>query len=142
MGEAADSLNQPKELVQEVRQIRDNLPGIVRELDHRRHELFDWRLQLRRHLGTIALIAGITAALVGGSIALSIRRRRIDRKAMTKLRKIRRAAARFVDDPDNVAPKEPRVSRKVIAAALTAMAATAGKKVGERFFRDASIDHA
>ena len=134
MGEAADSLKE-RELVAEVRQIRNNLTGIVQELDHRRHELFDWRLQLRRHWGTLALVAGAGAAILAGSFMLKSRREREARKALTKLRKIRRAAARFVDDPDGVAPKEQPIYRKVVAALLTAAAATGGKKLGERVFR-------
>jgi hypothetical protein len=135
MGEAADSLNQPQELVHEVREIRENLTGIVRELDHRRHELFDWRLQLRRHAGFVTILAGATVLLVAGSILMSVRRRRIERRTMTRVKKMRRAVARFVDDPDRVVPREPAVSKKVLAAALTAAAATAGKKASERVFR-------
>jgi hypothetical protein len=130
-----------RELVAEVRQIRTNLTGIVQELDHRRHELFDWRLQLRRHWGMLALIAGLGAALIGGSLAVKIRRDREARRALNRLRKIRRAAARFVDDPDNVAPREPPIYRKVVAALLTAAAATGGKKLGERVFRQAIATH-
>ena len=137
MGEAADSLKE-RELVAEVRQILNNLNGIVQELDHRRHELFDWRLQLRRHWGILALVAGVGAALIGGSMVLKSRRDREARKALTKLRKIRRAAARFVDDPDNVAPRQPPIYRKAIAAVLTALAAAGGKKLGQRFFREAT----
>lgn len=135
MGEAADSVNEPRELVHEVREIRENLTGIVRELDHRRHELLDWRLQLRRHSGIVAIAAGAAVLLIGGSILLRVRRRRIEARTMTRVKKMRRALARFVEDPDQVAPARVPMGKTVATAALSAAAATAGKKAGERFFR-------
>jgi hypothetical protein len=83
MGEGTTRLNgggepSPRDLEQEIGEIRDELGGLVGELDRRRHEALDWRLQVRRHRRGIAIAAGATIAAVAGVVMLrrSLRRRR------------------------------------------------------------------
>jgi hypothetical protein len=55
----------PRKLEHEVEALRDDMTRIVSELDRRGHELLDWRLQLHRHRGlvAIAVAAGVLALL-------------------------------------------------------------------------------
>ena len=45
----------PEHVAHEIDAIRRDLDRVVAELDRRRHELTDWRLQLRRHKRGLAL---------------------------------------------------------------------------------------
>jgi hypothetical protein len=66
----------PARLEREVDELRDRMTGLVGELDRRRHELFDWRLQLRRHGRTLGLVGAGLAAVFWGARALARRRNR------------------------------------------------------------------
>lgn len=63
------------EIEQEVDALRSDLGGLVDELDRRRHEITDVRLQLRRHSGAVALGLGVAALSVVVRIVASRRRR-------------------------------------------------------------------
>ena len=74
-GEAAE-----RTIEREIDALRDQLDGIVGELDRRRHEAFDVRLQLRRHRTAVATVGVVAAALVvSGFVAWRNARRRQDR---------------------------------------------------------------
>ena len=64
---------------QDIDRLRDQLDGMVGELDRRRHEALDVRLQLRRH-GTAVATVGVVATVlvVGGFVAWRNARRRQD----------------------------------------------------------------
>ena len=71
MGEGTNGVRpSPEELERDVERIRDSMAGIVSELDRRRHELFDWRLQLRRHKLGIGLLAGGVVLLLGTAMVV------------------------------------------------------------------------
>jgi hypothetical protein len=81
-------LAEPEEIEREVEQIRENLEPVLHELDIRRQELMDWRLQLRRHGPTLLKIGAMAAgaiAMVGaarditGRMSARRRRRRVAR---------------------------------------------------------------
>lgn len=68
MGKGTDGVKaSPEELEQEVREIRDDMTPVLKELDHRRHELTDWGLQMRRRgpaiMKGVAIAATLFAAL-------------------------------------------------------------------------------
>jgi hypothetical protein len=73
----------PDELKREVEEIREGMAPVLDELDHRRHEMTDWRLQLRRRgpalLKRVAAIAALiaTVKLVKRGRARAARKRRI-----------------------------------------------------------------
>jgi len=64
----------PEQLEHDVDDLRDGLTGIVRELDRRRHELLDWRLQLKKHRVAAVVAAGLL--FLGGLGLLRLARRR------------------------------------------------------------------
>jgi hypothetical protein len=53
----------PEELKREVEEIREGMTPVLDELDHRRHEMMDWRLQLRRHRPAIVRALAAAAAM-------------------------------------------------------------------------------
>jgi hypothetical protein len=103
-----------RELGNETDAVRRQLDELVMELDRRRHELFDWRLQMRRHARALALIAGGIIVVVGMGVGVSMARSRRQHTLAAHLaeladrgERLRRALGRIIDDPDRLAPKEP-----------------------------------
>ena len=121
----------PREIEARIDGLRRDLGDLVAELDRRRHEAFDLRLQARRH--PVALgIAGVTlAAVVGLGVALALRRSRERQRPLNRARRARRALERLVDDPDHLA-RESTVGEKILAAAGTAAASLLVKRAMDR----------
>jgi ferric-dicitrate binding protein FerR (iron transport regulator) len=63
------------ELEHQIEDLRAELGALVQELDRRRHDAFDLRLQLRRHAGAIAIVGGSLALIVARRVWI-VRRRR------------------------------------------------------------------
>ncbi len=115
----------------EIDSIRGELGALVAELDRRRHEALDLGLQVRKHPVAVAVAAVTLALAVGGLVALVVTSRRRLRRPAVRARETRRALARLLQRPDRVAA-EPSISRKVAAAAATAIAATLARRLVER----------
>lgn len=133
-GEASPT-QQADSLVNEIDEIRGNLDGLIDELDHRRHELLDVRLQLRRHAVAVIVGAVALAGLVAKEIALAVHRGRQRRTLRARLGRLRTAVARMIDDPDRVAKESPNVGKKILAAGATAAASIFGKRFARRLVR-------
>ncbi len=133
MGEGADRVNGAREdavgrVEGEIDSLRGELGGLVAELDRRRHEAFDLRLQLQRHPVAAAIAAAAAALVVGGAIALVVRGRRERRRPAVRARETRRALARLLEHPDRVAA-ERGVANRVATAVLTLAATTLAKRI-------------
>ena len=94
MGEGTGSVNRtPADVERELHELREGMEPVVQELDTRRHELTDWKLQLRRHGPTLlkagAVVAGVFLAV---GVAQDVQR--------TVRRQMRRRRARRFADPD------------------------------------------
>jgi hypothetical protein len=143
----------PAVLQRDVENIRSDLDRLVGELDHRRHELFDLRLQLRRHALPIGLAA---AALVvgGGAVALLLVRRR--RRALqmaswaAKLGRLKIGGVELGELRDALiqarnhsqrSGREPSAPRQIGAAGASAAASVAARAVAQRLVR-ATTGHA
>ncbi len=115
----------------EIETLRQELGGLVGELDRRRHEAFDLRLQARRHPVVVAALAASAALVVGGIIAVAVGARRHRRRPTVRARETRRALARLLDHPERVA-SEPSSTNKILTAVATLVATTVAKRIIDR----------
>jgi hypothetical protein len=137
MGEGADRVKNgsPRadvgRVAGEIDSLRNELGGLVAELDRRRHEALDLGLQVRKHPLLVAGVATALALLLGGALALAVRSRRQHRRPAVRARETRRALARLFDHPHRVAA-EPSVANKVGTAVAIALTTALVKKVVAR----------
>ena len=125
--------NGPHELEGEISEIRGRLDHSLAELDRRRHEATDIKLQIRRHPGAVAAAGGVVLLLLGG-VAYAIWAAHRREQPMNKAKRLRLAVSRMIDEPQKVAKAEPTVPEKILAAAGTAAATILVKKMMERAF--------
>lgn len=116
----------------EIAMLRSEIGSLVGELDRRRHELFDLRLQAKRHPVGLALAAGAAALVVGGLIALAVRSRREARRPSRRARELSLAISRLVEHPNRVAAEES-VRNKILAAAGVAAGTAVARRLVDRF---------
>ena len=120
-----------RQLEGEIALLREELGGLVAELDRRRHELMDIRLQARRHALGAALTGVGLLASAAGFVWLGAWRARRRRTAMARLGRLREADSRMVERPERVAT-ERGIPAKILTTAASAAAAAAIKKALER----------
>lgn len=119
-----------RQLEGEIAVLRDELTGLVAELDRRRHELTDFKLQARRHVLGVTLTGASLLASAAGFVWLSVWRTRRRSQATARIGRLREAVSRMVDPPDRVAA-EPGIPARILTAAANAVVATAIKRVLE-----------
>ena len=117
-----------RKLETEIENVRKRLDKSLSELDRRRHELTDVRLQLRKHPEVLMIAAGVAALVVGG-IALSIYRSRRRRLPVQQAERVQMAMDRAVEHPERVARGRPSVGEKVLASVATTVAVALAKKM-------------
>lgn len=93
-----------RQLEGEITTLRDELATLVGELDRRRHELMNVKLQARRHLLGATLTGVGLLASATGFVWLSIWRPRRRRKIGARVTRLREALSRMVERPERVAP--------------------------------------
>jgi hypothetical protein len=64
------------EVREDIEQRRADLGVYLAEIDRRRHDAFDWRLQLRRRRTAITLVCAGVAAAIGIAVGALAGRRR------------------------------------------------------------------
>jgi hypothetical protein len=117
----------PAELEGRIVALRGELGELVTQLDRRRHEAFDVKLQYSRHRALFLLGGVALAAALGAGIAAAIRDRRERSRPAERARRARRALERLIDDPEHMA-RESTVGEKIVAAAGTAIASLVVKR--------------
>ena len=119
-----------RQLSGEIVMLREDLARLVAELDRRRHEALDVKLQVKRHaLGVVLAGAAVVAAPFG--LRLAARRARPQRGLLAKVRQVRDGLSRIVEKPERVAT-QPAVLTTIITAAANAAGAIVIKKMLER----------
>jgi len=119
-----------RQLEGEIAVLRDELTGLAVELDRRRHELTDFKLQARRHVLGVTLTGASLLASAAGFVWLSVWRSRRRSQATARIGRLREAVSRMVDRPDRVAA-EPGIPARILTASANAVVATAIKRVLE-----------
>ena len=139
-GQAKQEPQKPaRELETEITEIRSRLDRSLAELDRRRHELTDVRLQVKRHPLVVAA-AGVALLAMAGGVAYAVWAARQRNKPMSKARRLKHALSRMMEEPHKVAKAEPTVPEKILAAAGTAAATMVVKRMMERAFDSAGRD--
>ena len=119
----ADPETEAQRLEEKVEAIRDNLGGLVGELDRRRHRL---TATARSALPYVAgAVAAVGLAITG---ALAWRRRKRPSRGGRLITALQRAAAH----PDRVARNQPSVAKKIIAAGGAAAASVLVRRLAEK----------
>jgi hypothetical protein len=116
----------------EIATLRQEIGDVVDELDRRRREAFDVRLQLQRHPVAVSLAAISVAALAGGAVAMLVFNGRRKKRASYKAHQLRVALGRVMEHPERVARGEPPPGEKILAAVGTAVATLLVKRALER----------
>ena len=119
-------------LEKELSTLREEIGDLVGELDRRRRELFDLRLQLKRHPVTIPLAGLAVAVILGGAVALLVRNEQRKQRPSYKVRQLRRAFGRMMEHPERVGRGEPPPVEKILVAIGTAAATLLVKRALER----------
>jgi hypothetical protein len=78
----------------EIDATRDDLGTYVSELDRRRHEALDFKLQVKKHPVVVIGVGVVIIAAVAGAVALTVHARRD-----TLGRRVKRALARIAPSP-------------------------------------------
>ena len=121
----------PRVIEREIRGHRGELSTLVGELNRRRQEFTNVRLQLRRHTLGIATSVLAGGLVLAGSVAYARWRARQYNTLAAKSGRLREAVGRMIDRPERVA-SEPTVGQRVLASAGSALAALLIKLVLER----------
>jgi hypothetical protein len=126
----------PREIEREIEHLRTRLDRSLAELDRRRHELADIKLQVRRH-PRVAIGAGAVAAALLGGLAFSIWRSRKRDALPEKARRIQIAVGRAMDNPRKVARGDAPAWEKILAAVGTTIAVSLTRKLIDRAWKAA-----
>ena len=121
---SAGNKKSAEHLEQQVGLIREHLTDVVSELDYRRHELMDFKGQLKKRAPLLAMIGAGALAAIGAGVAVSMWRKRTQPR--NKLKRLKQA--RFVTIEGN--PYES-IWHRIATAAAGALAAVAVKSLAE-----------
>jgi hypothetical protein len=116
----------------EIGSLRSEIEELVNELDRRRRDAFDVRLQLHRHPGAVTVAGVALAAVLGGTIALLVYNGRRKQRASYKARQLKVAVGRMMKHPERVARGAPPPGEQILAAVGTALATLLVKRAFER----------
>jgi hypothetical protein len=136
MGQGTAGID-PHQLEVEITSLRDELGALVGELDYRRHELLDVKLQLRRHAWKVATAGLGLAAGIAGVAWLGVSRARRRRTLMSKAFRLREGVGRMINRPERVAT-DPTMAEKVFTVAASAVLAAVARKAVEVIARRAT----
>ena len=116
----------------EIERLRTRLDRSLSELDRRRHDLMDYKLQMRKH-PQVLLIAGGALLLLFGGVAYSVYNSSRHSRAARKARQYKGALRRIADRPGDIARRsEPGIAGKILASVGTTIAVAVAKKLIER----------
>ena len=101
-GGAPSDERQEQAIESQIVHLRGELGEIVGELDRRRHEAFDLRLQVRRHAGVVVAVGTVAVVLAVGGLALWSASRRRQERLLVRMQNLARAVAIMSRHPDRL----------------------------------------
>lgn len=146
MGQEATGLmryGSPKERAIELSAViarrRERLGALLTEIEHRRRELFDIRLQLRNNGLPLLLMATGLGGIVAFSLGARARRVHNEQRLVARFRRAKKAVSRALKDPDRVAAPPPDLGKKVLVAIASAVATTLVTAVVKRIVEEVIV---
>jgi hypothetical protein len=118
----------------EIAIVREELNVLLAELDRRRHDLLDVRLQLRRHAKGTALTTLALVGVAAGAVWLSVGRRRRGRRLTADAGRLPGAISGVTEQPGR-ATAAATMAGKVVTAAASAAVASLVRKALEHAVR-------
>ena len=131
---SGDGAAPPQEIELEIESLRTDLADLMGELDRRRHEALDLRLQVRRHALLVGVAAGTVVLGLVAAVALRSHARQRRERMLTRVENLGRALAIASKDPDKLvrAMEQTRDPSTSILSALARIAGAAGQRIVER----------
>jgi hypothetical protein len=120
-----------REIEKEIDDVRMRLDRSLAELDRRRHELMDVKLQVQKHPEALWIAGGVVVLIIGG-VYLAVRRAHKREEPMQKARRFRLATSRAMEHPERVARGEAKVWEKIAASVGTTLAVALTKRLLDR----------
>jgi hypothetical protein len=115
----------------EITIVRQDLDTLLAELDRRRHEVMDFKFQLRQHAMGVGLATVGLLGSAAGSVLFRMRRHQRREGITAQAGRLSHAVSRMIERPEQVAA-EPTVVGKIALAAANAAVASLIKKLLER----------
>ena len=119
------------EVGKRVEGARTRLDHLVSELDQRRHVFANAKRTVHDNPLWALTAAAVGVGIVGGAVALIVRRQQERQELMSRAYRLRRALGRMVDRPDRVAPAGSTIPGKLLTAAGTAVTTVLVKRLVE-----------
>jgi hypothetical protein len=116
---------------QEIVRIRENLGGLVSELDHRRQGL-NPMVAARRHPTGFAIAGALIIGAVGAAILIHNARERRRNSWRGRGRRLKGALTELMEG--RAATVSPKLSRRLLGAVATAAGAAVGRQLATRLF--------
>jgi hypothetical protein len=110
---------------------RDRLLETIGAIDRRRHEVMDWRLQLRQHLAQLALVSAAVVGALAMTIGVGLYRAKllVDQRRHERVR----ALGRFWQHPERVATQQRRSPlRAALMSGLVTLLTLAAARIARR----------
>jgi hypothetical protein len=115
-----------------IDEIRDHLGALVSELDRRRRDAMDLKLQFHRRPVTLVLVAVAAVGMLAGAIALVVTQWHRRRSLVGRADRMRAALRRVARRPELLAEHEPTVGHKIAAAGGSTLASVLAKQLARR----------
>ena len=128
----------PRELTRqlegEIAIVREELSQLVAELDRRRREAFDVRLQVKRHAPEMLISGGALIAAAAGSVWFRAWRSRRPPRLRSQVHQTREKLMPLVQRK-STSPESPRMITSILTSAANAAVAVGIKTLVERGLR-------
>jgi hypothetical protein len=129
---------EPRIIEREIEHLRTRLDRSLSELDRRRHELTDLRLQVRRHPRAVAGAGLAVFGLLGGVGFFIWRAAKKREELPQKARRLRISFARALYPPP-MPRRDAPAWEKILAAVGTTLAVSLTKKLLDRAWNTRSV---
>ncbi len=119
-------------LLREANEVRSKLLRTVEQLDQRRHDAFDVKLQLQRHVRQLALVGGVVVIATAAAVTLVVQR--VSSAASRRRRNRWRLARQLWWKPDRALRAERRsflgeVGRSLLLALVSTAVTLPARRV-------------